>query len=248
MADEVTKGTAAPYTEHLQDLVLGSSHVEDFLHKLAVLAASELSSPGQEVFCGITLIRRKKAATIASSDDHARAIDEIQYGLNDGPCLAAIRESRTFHVPDVRQDKRWPQYAEAALKEGIISVLGVPFLTEGDAKAGLNLYSTRAHGFSGDSLQRAEGLALQANTALRLALRIAELTDARNDLSAAMKSRTTIDLAVGVIMAQNRCNQETAMSILKNASSTRNIKLRDVAASIVASVCSDASVTTHFDA
>lgn len=60
MADEVTKGTTAPHTEHLQDLVLDSSHVEDFLHKLAVLAASELSSPGQEVFCGVTLIPARK--------------------------------------------------------------------------------------------------------------------------------------------------------------------------------------------
>ena len=63
-----------------------------------------------------------------------------------------------------------------------------------------------------------------------------------------MKSRTTIDLAAGVIMAQNRCSQATAMAILKNASSARNVKLRDVAATVVASVSSDATVTTHFDA
>ena len=63
-----------------------------------------------------------------------------------------------------------------------------------------------------------------------------------------MKSCTTIDLAAGVIMAQNRCSQATAMAILKNASSARNIKLRDVAATVIASVSSDTAVTTHFDA
>lgn len=63
-----------------------------------------------------------------------------------------------------------------------------------------------------------------------------------------MKSRTTIDLAAGVIMAQNRCSQATAMGILKNASSARNVKLRDVAATVIASVSSDATVITHFDA
>ena len=255
MAHELTpgNGSLAPETgsgtkEHRQDLVLDSSDVEDFLHELAVVAAAELSSPGQEVFCGVTLIRRKKAATIASSDAHARTMDEIQYGYNDGPCLAAIRGSETVHVPDLRQDHRWPAYAAVVTREGIGSILAVPFLGDGDAKAGLNLYSTQPHGFSGDDIEHAEKFAIQANTSLRLALRIAQLADARNDLSAAMKSRTTIDLAAGVIMAQNRCSQATAMAILKNASSARNVKLREVAATVVASVSSDTTVTTHFDA
>lgn len=255
MAHELTPeiGSLVPETgngtkEHLQDLVLDSSDVEDFLHELAVVAASELASPGQEVFCGVTLIRRKRAATIASSDSHARTMDEIQYGYNDGPCLTAVRESMTVHVPDLHHDDRWPQYARAVLKEGIGSILAVPFLGDGDAKAGLNLYSTQAHGFTGNDIDRAEQFAIHANTSLRLALRIAQLTDARNDLSTAMKSRTTIDLAAGVIMAQNRCSQATAMAILKNASSARNVKLRDVAATVVASVSSDTTVTTHFDA
>jgi GAF domain-containing protein len=248
MAHELTPETGSGTKEHLQDLVLDSSDVEDFLHELAVVAAAELSSPGQEVFCGVTLIRRKKAATIASSDAHARTMDEIQYGYNDGPCLAAIRGSETVHVPDLRQDHRWPAYAAVVTREGIGSILAVPFLGDGDAKAGLNLYSTQPHGFSGDDIEHAEKFAIQANTSLRLALRIAQLADARNDLSAAMKSRTTIDLAAGVIMAQNRCSQATAMAILKNASSARNVKLREVAATVVASVSSDTTVTTHFDA
>jgi GAF domain-containing protein len=248
MADEAAPDTKSRTKEPLQDLVLDSADVEDFLHELAVVAASELASAGQEIFCGVTLIRRKKAATVASSDAHARMLDEIQYGYNDGPCLTAIHESMTVHAPDLRQDNRWPEYARAALNEGINSILAVPFLSDGNAKAGLNIYSTRAHGFSGTDIDRAEQFAIQANTSLRLALRIAQLTDARNDLTTAMKSRTTIDLAAGIIMAQNRCSQATAMSILKNASSARNVKLRDVAATVVASVSSDTTVNTHFDA
>ena len=62
-----------------------------------------------------------------------------------------------------------------------------------------------------------------------------------------MESRTTIDIAVGAIMAQNRCSQESALKILKIASSTRNIKLRDVAAAVVASVSEDPKILTHFD-
>lgn len=38
------------------------------------------------------------------------------------------------------------------------------------------------------------------------------------------------------------------MRILKIASSTRNVKLRDIAASVVTSLSHDPSVRTHFDA
>jgi AmiR/NasT family two-component response regulator len=49
-------------------------------------------------------------------------------------------------------------------------------------------------------------------------------------------------------MAQNRCIQETAIRILRIASNTRNVKLRDIAASVVASISHDPRVRTHFDA
>lgn len=236
-----------PLASDLPDLVLNSPDAEHFLHELTVLAAAELSTPGREVFCGTTVIRHKKNTTVASSDDHAQALDEIQNRFHDGPCLTAARTSEIVHVPELAEDPRWPEYATAGVTAGIGSVLAVPFLAEGDTKAGLNLYSALPHGFSGPDIERAEKFALHANASLCLALRIAHLTETRKNLSAAMESRTAIDLAAGVIMAQNRCSQEAAMTILKSASSSRNIKLRDVAASVVRSVARDTPVATHFD-
>jgi AmiR/NasT family two-component response regulator len=61
-----------------------------------------------------------------------------------------------------------------------------------------------------------------------------------------MEHRTTIDLACGVIMAQNRCSQEEAMALLTKASSHRNQKLRDLAADILGRV-NNGPVTTHFE-
>jgi AmiR/NasT family two-component response regulator len=61
-----------------------------------------------------------------------------------------------------------------------------------------------------------------------------------------MASRTTIDLAVGIVMGRNRCTQEQAFEILRAASSHRNVKLRDLAAELVATV-GKGPATTHFD-
>jgi hypothetical protein len=102
--------TDEPVAKRLGELVLTSSHVEEFLHDLAVEAAAELSSTGQQVSCSVTVVRRKKAATAASSDGRARAMDEVQYTFNDGPCLSAIRLATTIHVPDLHHESRWPEY------------------------------------------------------------------------------------------------------------------------------------------
>ena len=55
-----------------------------------------------------------------------------------------------------------------------------------------------------------------------------------------------IDIAIGIVMAQNRCSQEAAVRILTNASSNSNIKLRDLAGSLVNSV-GGADAHTHFE-
>ena len=47
-----------------------------------------------------------------------------------------------------------------------------------------------------------------------------------------MKSRTVINLATGILMAQSRCSQSEAFELLTKVSNTRNVKLRIVAEEI----------------
>lgn len=235
------------FVDHLQDLVLKTSDVKEMLDELAEFSAVTLADSAI-AFCSITLIQRKKPVTVASSEEKASRLDETEYSTGDGPCLTAIRKQFVVHVPDLTNDDRWPAYTAAALEAGVGSSLSVPLILEGEAEAGLNLYSTRSHGFTREDISMVETYSYRASKALRLAVRISQLAEAKAHLTAAMESRTTIDLATGAIMAQNRCSQETAMKILKIASSTRNVKLRDIAASVVASLSQDPRVRTHFDA
>jgi AmiR/NasT family two-component response regulator len=92
-----------------------------------------------------------------------------------------------------------------------------------------------------------EAFASQAASSVRLVLRISQLSEARSDLASAMQSRTVIDMAVGAIMAENRCSRDTAFQILTRASNTRNIKLRDVAASVIRSISGEQQIVTYFD-
>lgn len=233
-------------SDYLQGLVLESKDIEEFLNGLASHAARILSSDDDPVLCGITLLRDRKAATVASSSDHARQMDEIQYSFGDGPCMTAARDHVTIEIPDLEAEPRWPDYAVAVRQHGIRSVLAVPFDLEDDARAALNLYSTSPNKFDAEALDAAKTYAGQVNKVLRLGLRLARLVETAAHLRSALESRTIIDLAVGIIMAQNRCSQDTAVEILKSASNGRNIKLRDIADTLVRSISLEAT-HTHFN-
>ncbi len=94
--------------------------------------------------------------------------------------------------------------------------------------------------FTAEAIEVAASFADVAGSTLRLAVRVEAMQEKTADLKAAMESRTTIDLACGVIMAQNRCSHDEAFNVLRKASSHRNEKLHRVAARIVESLGSSA--------
>ena len=243
----LSSGKSLGTVERIQNLILDSADFEEFLNELARFSAHQVAGSGDDALCGITLLRDRKAATIGWSSDSAREVDEIQYSLSQGPCLTAAQEEREVYVPDLFDEDRWgPDYATAVAAHGLRSVLSVPFHLQGEAQAALNLYSDVPHKFDGDAAARARGYTREISQALRLAVRFSLHTDSATNLRATLESRTVIDTAVGIVMAQNRCNQETAVRILSDASSNGNVKLRDIAASLVRSVGGSAT-RTHFE-
>lgn len=233
-------------TDRIQNIILESADFEEFLNELARLSAREMAGDGDDALCGITLLRDRKAATIGWSSDTAREVDEIQYSLSQGPCLVAAEEGCEVYVPDLLREDRWgPDYAAAVASHGLRSVLSLPFNLQGEAKAALNLYSDVPEKFDQQATAKARGYTREISQALRLAVRFSLHTDSAANLRATLESRTIIDIAVGIVMAQNRCSQEAAVRILTEASSNSNTKLREVARSLVESV-GGAGARTHY--
>ena len=232
---------------HLQDLVLGNPCVEKLLGDLAAYAAGRLSSRGGEVSCGISLVRSRKSMTAAGSDQYARRMVRAEDSCGQGPGIAADEGHGTVHVPDLGLDERWPHYTRSVAGCGFLSVLSVPLALESPSRAVLNVYSRLPNAFHRQDIGRVEAFGEQASKGLRLVLRMARLQDTRDELKAAMESRTVIDLATGAIMARNKCSQPAAFKVLLRASNTRNIKLHDVASQVVAALSGNTGAVTHFD-
>ncbi|MDQ0755342.1 GAF and ANTAR domain-containing protein [Arthrobacter sp. B3I4] len=240
--------TADDAALQLQDLIMGTDSVEDFLARLAKFSAATLShSIGQDIECGVTLQRRKKSTTVAGSSDDAVMLDRIEHLMGDGPCIEALRTQAVVLLADVGTDPRWPKYQAELATHGCRTTLGVPLVIGDGSAAALNFFAFAPGVFTPDVVAEAAGFADLAGRALRLAVRIGTAQTRAEDLQAAMEHRTTIDLACGVVMAQNRCSQDEAMRILTRVSSNRNQKLRVVAGDILANLTAG-EVRTHFDA
>jgi len=218
----------------LQNALLNTTNVEQFLHELAVLATRTVAD---ELCCGMTLRQRGRLpATAACTDPLAAQADDVQFQTGDGPSLYATRRGERVHIQDMTRHDRWPRFCGRAVSLGIRSCLVVPLSTAGEPVGALALYARRPFAFGPDETRRADRFARHASGALALALRMASCEDLNDQLRSSIASRTVIDQALGVIMATEHCPQEKAFALLRTVSQNTNVKLRDLAATIVTSV------------
>ncbi|MFE4542245.1 ANTAR domain-containing protein [Arthrobacter sp. NPDC056727] len=236
--------------QRLHQLIAGTDDVKGFLEGMTRYAATSLSRvAGARIECAVTLHRRKRSVTIAGSSDTAILLDGVEQTLGDGPCLAALETHAPVLLPDTSTDTRWPELTANLAAAGARSVLGVPLNLGKDASAALNFFAMQSGLFTAEAINEATVFADMAGQALRLAVRIATADLLAEDLKTALESRTAIDLATGIIMEQNRCSQDEAFAVLRNASQNRNEKLHDIAEGIVNNRegARETTSATHFE-
>ncbi|MDQ0800153.1 GAF domain-containing protein [Arthrobacter sp. SLBN-112] len=234
--------------ERLVDLIGATEDIKSVLDAITTFAAATMTeTTGTSIDCAVTLRRRKHTATIGGSSSNAVVLDRIEQSLGDGPCVDALETGAPVLLGDVDSDPRWPEYREALSAAGIASALGVPMALQDDAGAVLDFFAPATGLFSERAVSEAVRFADMAGMALRLAIRIASADQRAEHLKAAMDTRTAIDVACGIIMAQNQCSKDQAFELLRRASNTRNQKLNDLAQSLVDRFTGSRPKAAYFD-
>lgn len=233
-------------SEQLQSVLADAVSTVEFLSGLSKLAATAVADvAGAEIDCAVTVKVRRRPTTVAGSSERAVELDQLEQAIGDGPCLKALRDMSPVLISDVASDLRWPELNRKFVERGVHSSLGVPLELSGEASAALNFFASTPGAFTPNVYDKATGFAAAAHSTLQLSVRITSALSRAEHLEAAMRSRTAIDLACGVIMGQNRCSQSEAMNILAKVSSNRNRKLRDVARELIEQL-SEGGIRTHF--
>jgi len=168
----------------------------------------------------------------ALTDPMVALIDSLQHQTGEGPCLDAIAQGAMVYGDDLNTDERWPNFGPQAAEHGIRSALALPLTTNG-ANGAVNLYATFPVAFG--VLDRAKGviLASLASAALTAAHSIEDEERRIENLHSALSSREIIGQAQGILMERERIAADQAFDVLRRASQFLNIKLREVAQTLV---------------
>lgn len=209
--------------------LLETDSLEDFLQTLADTALELSGAEG----AGMTLEGDGRPVTVVSAGPAAPKLDEKQYGQDDGPCLQSLRTGEEISVPDMLDETRWGDYPAYAVACGIRSSLSLPIAAHTRTAGALNLYAGPPDAFAKTDLLALRSLTAQATGGIALARRLTDTLEFAEQLQTAMRSRSVIDQALGVVMGQRRCTAQEAFAILRSASQHRNVKLRDVCAELI---------------
>lgn len=117
---------------------LATSHIglEEALVHVATFAVR--ASPGADG-AGLTLFEEGRSSTIVASVEFVVAVDAVQYGLGQGPCISAVKESRTMTSGSLGGDRRWPKFGSTVARLGVHSVVSLPLITVDGVKGAMNV-------------------------------------------------------------------------------------------------------------
>jgi hypothetical protein len=194
--------------------------------ELAVALAVDVIGDAEDA--AISLISRSRTVdTRAATSERAFKVDQIQYELNQGPCLSAIWDEEVVSCPDLESEDRWGEWAPRTVRETEIrSTLSFRMFTQKDRVGALSLYSTHPHAFTGTDVD--SGISLAAHTAIAV-------VTARHEehMEIALDARSMIGQATGIVMDRYNIDAVRAFAVLKRISQQTNVKLHDVAAELI---------------
>jgi transcriptional regulator with GAF, ATPase, and Fis domain len=190
-----------------------------------VVSAAVALIPGAEDGSISLVTQRRSVTSQHPSSDLPRRVDALQEEVGEGPCLDAVFEHRTVHVPDMAHEERWPRFAQRAAEVGAHSMLSFQLFVDGDNLGALNLYGRHPSSFTDESEEI--GLLFASHAAVAFA-------DAQklDQLNQAVAARDVIGQAKGILMERYQISAEQAFRVLTRVSQQRNRKLRDLAAEL----------------
>lgn len=227
---------AGQLTEGLTEMAALLLAVEDMNEALSHIARIAVAVIPDGPSCGITVIRDGQLVTDVYEGSVPAWVHNSQYERGDGPCLQALRTRSEVVVQDLAAEERWRGWSPVALEGGAHGVYAHPLEVGGDVLGVLGLYAHEPDLFPEEVRRIAAQFATPAALLLAGVLRRLSQDEVIAQLHAAMSSRSVIDQAIGIVMAQRRCGPEEALGALRRMSNDSNVKLRDVAANLVASL------------
>ena len=216
--------------EGLSRLASDRLPLEELLTQVASYAVQAI--PGADG-AGLTLFEQDRADTIVATAPFVTEVDDIQYGLDQGPCISAARESRTVVSGSLGGDPRWPRFGGRVARLGVHSVVSLPLITPDGVVGAMNVYAHDKHVFDERAAELGEIFAVPAAVAVQNAHVLALTQRLAARLQSALEARGIVDRAIGIMMSRSGGTANEALARLRALSQNEHHKLVVVARQIV---------------
>jgi GAF domain-containing protein len=204
--------------------------LEALLTQVATYAVQAI--PGADG-AGLTLLEQDRADTIVATAPFVTEVDDIQYGMNQGPCISAAREGQTVMSGSLGGDSRWPRFGGRVARLGVHSVVSLPLITPDGVVGAMNVYAHDKNVFDDRAAELGQIFAAPAAIAVHNAQVLAQTRRLANQLQSALEIRGVIDRAVGIVMSRSGITEHEALDRLRSLSQQEHRKLAEVARQIV---------------
>jgi len=215
----------------LTEYFVGDASMKDTLDRVVQLTI-EAVPPAE--FAGITMIVDDAMGTYVFTHPVVPEIDGAQYDSGVGPCVDAYRTGSSTMIRSTRSPGPWPEFCRTAAAHGVLSTLSVPMATNHGVMGALNLYADVEEAFGPTDVEAAGHFATQAAFLLANAQAYWDARSLSEGLRTAMEHRAAIEQAKGLIIGATGCSPDEAFQQLKSQSQHENVKLRDIAARLLA--------------
>lgn len=214
----------------LSGLLTVQGGLEETLVRVAAFAVRAV--PGAEG-AGLTLLEGDRHQTVVATADFVREIDDIQYGLGEGPCVSAVKERQTVVSGNLGGEPLWPHFGPRVGRLGVHSALSLPMLLPDQVVGALNIYARGRDAFSLAAVAMGEAFAPAAAVSAANARMLAQAERLVGQLHEALTHRAEIDQAMGVVMSRTGVDAVEAFNRLRAMSQSRSVKLAQVAHELV---------------
>ncbi|WP_188194421.1 GAF and ANTAR domain-containing protein [Nonomuraea sp. SYSU D8015] len=218
--------------------------IEEFERALGECVAIASRAMPDSPMVSIALCAEHGLRTVACSHERAGLLDELQSAIGQGPCIDALGTGQPVTATDLGADSRWRRFAA---ESGLLSLHSEPLKSDGRLLGVLTLYSGRGGAFSEETRVAVRVTADHIGLLFRTALDAAHMRQVAAQLKEALTTRAIIDQALGIVMAQRRCTSHQAVEVLRQVSQDRNVKLHQVAATIVEKVTGEPPKEARFE-
>jgi len=214
----------------LSHLSTGRAGLKETLTRVAELAVQAI--PGADG-AGLTLLEKDRSDTIVATAPFVSAVDAVQYGLGQGPCISAAAKATTMRSGSLGGDSRWPQFGSKVARMDVHSALSLPLVTSDGVVGAMNVYAHAKQAFSDRSVEVGQLFAVPAAIAVQNAQVLAQTKRLATQLQEALSTRAVIDQAIGILMSRSGVSADEAFSRLRTLSQNQHQRLNAVAQSVV---------------